>query len=63
MALAGGVIGARTAYVLEHWSTEFAPNPLSVFRVDQGGLMFYGGLIAAAIVLIVYTRVYRQHLF
>ena len=57
------VFGARTAYVLEHWSTEFAGHPLSILRVDQGGLMFYGGLIAAALVLIVYTRVYRQHLF
>lgn len=57
------VVGARTAYVLEHWTTEFAGNPLSVLRVDQGGLMFYGGLIAAAIVLIVYTRICRMHLF
>ncbi len=57
------VVGARTAYVLEHWSTEFARQPFSVLRVDQGGLMFYGGLIAAALVLVVYTRVYRQHLF
>lgn len=57
------VFGARTAYVLEHWTTEFASNPWSILRVDQGGLMFYGGFIAAAIVLMVYTRVYRQHLF
>ncbi len=57
------VIGARTAYVLEHWKTEFAGNPLWILRVDQGGLMFYGGLIGAALVLVVYTRIYRQHLF
>ena len=57
------VFGARTAYVLEHWSTEFAGNPIAILRVDQGGLMFYGGLIAAALVLVIYTRVYRQHLF
>ncbi|HPB10370.1 MAG TPA: prolipoprotein diacylglyceryl transferase [Kiritimatiellia bacterium] len=57
------VVGARAAYVLEHWSAEFARQPFSVLRVDQGGLMFYGGLIAAALVLVVYTRVYRQHLF
>ena len=57
------VFGARVAYVLEHWSTEFANAPFTVLRVDQGGLMFYGGLIAAALVLVIYTRVYRQHLF
>jgi phosphatidylglycerol:prolipoprotein diacylglycerol transferase len=61
--MVSAVFGARAAYVLEHWSTEFAGNPLSILRVDQGGLMFYGGLVAAAFVLAVYTRVYRQHLF
>ena len=57
------VFGARTAYVLEHWTAEFADDPLGIIRVDQGGLMFYGGLIAAALVLLIYARVYRQHLF
>lgn len=57
------VFGARTAYVLEHWSAEFADNPIAVLYVHQGGLVFYGGFIAAALVLLLYTRVYRQHLF
>jgi len=57
------VLGARTAYVLEHWTSEFADTPLAILRVDQGGLMFYGGLIAAALVLVLYARVYRMHLF
>ena len=57
------VFGARTAYVLEHWHAEFAASPWSILRVDQGGLMFYGGLIAAALVLVLYARTYRQHLF
>ena len=57
------VLGARAAYVLEHWSSEFADNPLAVVRVDQGGLMFYGGLLAAAIPLVAHALVYRKHLF
>ena len=57
------ILGARTAYVLEHWTSEFADNPLAIVRVDQGGLMFYGGLIAAALVLLLYAKIYRQHLF
>jgi phosphatidylglycerol:prolipoprotein diacylglycerol transferase len=61
--MVSAVFGARAAYVMEHWSAEFAGAPLSILRVDQGGLMFYGGLIAAALVLGLYTRVYRQHLF
>jgi len=57
------VFGARAAYVLEHWKAEFAGAPLAIIRIDQGGLMFYGGLIAAALVLFLYARVCRQHLF
>ena len=48
--MVSGVIGSRIAYVIEHWQTEFAANPMSVIRVDQGGLMFYGGFMLAAAV-------------
>lgn len=61
--MVSSVLGARTAYVWEHWTAEFAGHPLDILRIDQGGLMFYGGLIAAAFVLALYARVYRRHLF
>jgi len=61
--MVSAIIGARTAYVLEHWKSEFADAPLSVLRFDQGGLMFYGGFIAAALVLVAFARVMRLHLF
>ena len=48
--MVSGVVGSRIAYVIEHWHSEFAANPMSVIRVDQGGLMFYGGFILAAAV-------------
>ena len=54
------VVGARVAYVLEHWTAEFRDAPLAVFRIDQGGLMFYGGFIGAAVTLIVYARLLRK---
>ena len=40
-----GIAGARTAYVIENWGTEFAAHPGNIIRIDQGGLVFYGGLI------------------
>ena len=46
----GGVVGSRIAYVIEHWQSEFAANPAAVVRVDQGGLMFYGGFILSFVV-------------
>ena len=48
--MVSGVIGSRIAYVIEHWSVEFAAHPEQIIRVDQGGLMFYGGLILAILV-------------
>ena len=45
LLLIGGVLGSRVAYVIEHWSAEFAAHPADVVKVWQGGLMFYGGLI------------------
>lgn len=46
----GGVLGSRIAYVIEHWESEFVADPLNVVRIDQGGLMFYGGFILAFVV-------------
>jgi phosphatidylglycerol:prolipoprotein diacylglycerol transferase len=39
-----GIVGARIAYVLANLEY-YADNPLSVIRVDQGGLVFYGGFL------------------
>ncbi|MBR0197282.1 MAG: prolipoprotein diacylglyceryl transferase [Kiritimatiellae bacterium] len=44
-----GVIGARIAYVIEYWDRQFAGNFWNIFRVDQGGLVFYGGLLLSII--------------
>lgn len=55
-----GVAGSRAAYVIEHWSEEFASAPGRIIRVDQGGLMFYGGLILAIIVFFAWCAVKRE---
>lgn len=52
--LLSGIIGSRIAYVIEHWSSEFAKAPLRIIRIDQGGLMFYGGLILALAVFVIW---------
>ncbi len=56
-AMLGGAFGARLAYVCEHWSAEYAERPfLEVFRFDKGGLMFYGGLIGAIVVIAFFSK-------
>ena len=56
-----GVVGSRIAYVIEHWQSEFAANPFAVIRVDQGGLMFYGGFILAFLVFFGWCFVKKEN--
>lgn len=54
----GALIGARTLYVVTYWDDDFAgKNFLNVFRIRQGGLVFYGGFIGAVLSTILYTRI------
>jgi phosphatidylglycerol:prolipoprotein diacylglycerol transferase len=53
--LLAAVIGARVLYVLTTWQ-EFAATPLDLFAIWKGGLVFYGGVIAAVPVGIWYVR-------
>lgn len=52
--IAGGLAGARLFHVLDHWSHEYAANPIRALYVWEGGLAIWGalagGLLAAALV-------------
>jgi len=53
----GAVIGARGVYVASYWQDEFAGKPLTeMLAVQRGGLVFYGGLIGAALGTILFAR-------
>ena len=54
-ALPIAIIGARLYYILFDLAPYLA-DPIQIFNTRSGGLAIYGGLIAAVIVLIVYTR-------
>lgn len=56
VAIIASVIGARVYYVIFAWD-EFKDAPLSAFNLRTGGLAIYGGIIAAVITSVVYTRV------
>lgn len=45
-----GLVGARVAYVLSRGG-EFIDRPLEAFAVWDGGLQFFGGLVAGVVVL------------
>jgi phosphatidylglycerol:prolipoprotein diacylglycerol transferase len=53
-----GIIGARLFYVLFNPTVYFGPGKwMNIFKVWEGGLAIYGGIIVAAIAMIVYSRV------
>lgn len=58
-----GVIGARLYYVVMKWDDfyvsgrSFWENLKSIFNIRGGGLAIYGGVIAGALVLILYCRI------
>lgn len=53
--MASGILGARIAYVFENWQ-DYAADPLTIVRIDQGGLIFYGGFVASGIAVFVFSR-------
>lgn len=60
--LISGIIGARVAYVASDFA-RFRQTPLEIIRIDEGGLIFYGGFIGASLALIVFARVRREPLW
>lgn len=57
--MVGGIIGARTAYVFSDLSY-FMAAPQEIIRVDQGGLIFYGGLFGGILAFLILAK--RRHL-
>jgi phosphatidylglycerol:prolipoprotein diacylglycerol transferase len=47
-----GIIGARVFHVVHHWK-DFSGNLLLIFRIDLGGLAFFGGLIGGIVGLLI----------
>ncbi len=54
LAAIGGILGARIVYVLQNWGVKFAGDPLRVFAVWEGGLVFYGGFLLATGAILTY---------
>ena len=55
-ALIFGLIGARIYYVVFRWD-DYKDNLWNIFALREGGLAIYGGVIAALITAVIYTRV------
>ncbi|CAN2039818.1 Phosphatidylglycerol--prolipoprotein diacylglyceryl transferase [Candidatus Magnetomoraceae bacterium gMMP-15] len=54
-ALVSGLIGARLFYVITEWDN-FYLNPIEIFKIWNGGLVFFGGFITAVITIVWYIK-------
>jgi phosphatidylglycerol:prolipoprotein diacylglycerol transferase len=54
-----GIIGSRLLFVLMNFS-HYKAHPVDIFKVWEGGLVFSGGIIAAAFAAVWYAR--KHHL-
>ena len=54
-----GVLGGRVAYVIADFDY-FRDQPLKVFRIDEGGLIYYGGFLGALVAVWVLARMHRE---
>lgn len=61
-AIICSIIGARIYYVVFEWDY-YKENLLQIFNLRAGGLAIYGGVIAGAITMIVYTRAKKVSFF
>jgi len=51
-----GVIGARIYYVVFSWDM-YKNDLMSIFNLREGGLAIYGGIIAAVVTVIVFSKI------
>lgn len=49
----GGLVGARTFYVVQYWGTR-VHGLLDVFKIWEGGIVFYGSIIGGTITFFLY---------
>jgi phosphatidylglycerol:prolipoprotein diacylglycerol transferase len=54
-----GIAGARMAYVLANLET-FLANPVSVFFINEGGLIFYGGFLGGLAAVAVFAKTHGE---
>ena len=50
-----GFVGARIFYVIQFWNY-FRSSPLDVFKIWEGGIILYGGLIGGLLGFTLFTR-------
>ncbi len=59
----GVVLGGRLGYTLFYNFGHFLADPLSIFRIWEGGMSFHGGLLGVLVAMWLYGRKYHRRFF
>ena len=62
LAMVSGIVGSRIFYVAMNWGY-YSCHLSRIIRIDQGGLVFYGGFLLAMASIIVYSRKCKLDIF
>ncbi len=62
-AMLGVVLGGRIGYMLFYAFGDLVANPLSLFKVWEGGMSFHGGLLGVVVAVLLWARRRRLHVF
>lgn len=57
----GVLIGGRIGYMLFYQAAQLVINPLSLFKVWEGGMSFHGAVIGMILVFLIYARRKKLH--
>lgn len=50
------MVGSRILFIIVEWEKDYARDPLKIFRIWEGGLVFYGGFLASVLFSAYYSR-------
>jgi len=56
----GTIIGGRLGYMLFYNFDQLISNPISTFKIQEGGMSFHGGLLGVFTALIFFTKKFKR---
>lgn len=62
-AALGVILGGRIGYMVFYGTEHLLANPLSLFKLWEGGMSFHGGLLGVAIAVALYARRIKKPFF
>ncbi len=54
--LIAAMVGARIVFIIVEWDDSYARDPFKMFRVWEGGLVFFGGLIGSLLFSVYFSH-------